>query len=83
MGQADIVSLLKMIRLSGDDNFYTIREIRDLLNDRGLSDVRLASCLIQLEAFGFLDVRLRSDAKKFRGWFRDVGREYRIKKRYV
>ena len=67
---------LKRQRLTGDDSYFTITEIQRGLKSSGLFPEhcrRVCAAVIQLEAFGYLDVM------RLENWRRMV----RLKKKYV
>lgn len=65
MGQIDIFEVLKERRLSGDDSFFTIKQIRALLREAGKTEnMRTSLQTAQLEAFDYLEakrIRKKSD----------------------
>lgn len=79
MGQIEVYEYLKNKRLKGDDDYYSVDEIRKGLKEQeynGSNSYRnvSASC-IQLEAHGYLDVKMTG---KTRAWFR----LFRLKDKY-
>ena len=82
MSQDDIYVCLKNKRLSGNDSYYSAKEIMRMLNGKGI-EVNLASVnnnLLKLRTFGFLDMRI--DAKKENRVTYPFS-VYRLKKEYL
>jgi len=77
VGQIEIYELLKNKRLSGDDRFFTVPEIKKMLRSEGLvSNVRTGLQTAQLESFGYLEAKRIS--KRSDSW-----RAFRLKKSYL
>jgi len=60
MTQHDIYMLLKNKLLSGDQSYFTARDIQRMLNGKGIS-VNMNSIstnLVKLRTFGYLDMRI-------------------------
>ena len=55
MGQIEIYELLKELRMSGDDSFYPVAEIKRLLQEKGESYRNAGIQASQLEAWGNLE----------------------------
>ena len=72
MGQVEIYEWLKDRRLSGDERFFSHKEIKAGMDELGQSTLRLRACLIQLESFGYVDTECSG---KRNNWFR----RFRIK----
>jgi len=74
MGQIEIYAVLKEKRDAGDDDFYTIPQIKALLKEKGLSCGTATSLqAAQLEAFGDLEAtmlweRRRQGPRNFRAF---------------
>jgi Fe2+ or Zn2+ uptake regulation protein len=82
MSQDDIYVCLKNKRLSGNDSYFSAKEIMRMLNGKGI-EVNLASVnnnLLKLRTFGFLDMRI--DAKKENRVTYPFS-VYRLKKEYL
>jgi hypothetical protein len=82
MSQDDIYVCLKNKRLSGNDSYFSAREILRMLNGKGI-EVNLASVnnnLLKLRTFGFLDMRL--DVRKQNRVTYPFS-VYRLKKEYL
>lgn len=83
MGQYDVYMLLKNKLLSGDNNFYSARDIQRMLNGKGLSINidSINSNLIKLRTFGYLDMKIVGKARKNRVTYPLT--VYRLKKEYL
>ena len=82
MSQNDVYILLKNKRISGDDSYYSTREIMRSLNGKGVP-VTLNSVnnsVLKLRMFGFLDMRLDTKKEKRITYPFAV---YRVKKEYL
>lgn len=57
MSQSDVFELLKCKRLSGDDRFFSMKDIQRLLSDKGIviESPSLQQNLRQLRRFGYLN----------------------------
>lgn len=60
MSQNDIYDLLKNKRLSGDNSYYSVQDIKKMLNGKGIiiGVDSLNSNVVKLRVYGFLDMRL-------------------------
>lgn len=79
MGQVEVYNLLHDLRKSGDDSFYSQREIQAKLRDKGESNGLLKGVwgdLRALERSGYLEVKMSG---KLQDWLR----LYRLKARYL
>lgn len=82
MSQDDIYICLKNKRLSGNDSYFSAKEILRMLNGKGI-EINLACVnnnLLKLRTFGFLDMRL--DVKKQNRVTYPFS-VYRLKKEYL
>ena len=82
MSQDDIYICLKNKRLSGDNSYFSAKEILRMLNSKGI-EINLTSInnsLLKLRTFGFLDMRI--DAKKENRITYPFS-VYRLKKEYL
>jgi hypothetical protein len=83
MGQHDIYMLLKNKLLSGDQSFFSCREIQRMLNGKGLT-INIDSIntsLVKLRTFGYLDMRIEGYKRKNRVTYPIT--VYRLKKEYL
>jgi len=65
MSQSDVYELLKNRRLSGDDGFYSLAQIRKMLADSGVS-IEISSLtdnVRRLKRFGYLDWEVKNMKK--------------------
>ena len=79
MGQVEVFEYLKGLRLSGDHEFHSVPEISKAIRQHKLYSRNwrgVWAAVVQLEAFGFLDV------KKV-GKLRDFRRVVRVKREYL
>jgi len=72
MGQIEIYDYLKAQRSSGNEEYFTARQIQKELNH----NCRVYGALIQLETYGYLEV-------KRTGKIHDWSRAYRLKKKFL
>jgi hypothetical protein len=82
MSQDDVYICLKNKRLSGDDSYFSVREIMRMLNGKGIevSLNSVSNSLLKLRMFGFVDMRM--DAKK-QNRVTYPFTVYRLKKEYL
>ena len=83
MGQHDIYMLLKNKLLSGDQSYFSSRDIQRMLNGKGLT-INIDSIntsLVKLRIFGYLDMRIEGDKRKNRATYPIT--VYRLKKEYL
>ena len=58
MGQIEIFETLRDRRASGDDSFFTIKQIRKMLRDqKKIENCNTGIQSAQLEAFGYLEAK--------------------------
>lgn len=83
MGQHDIYMLLKNKLLSGDQSFYSSRDIQRMLNGKGVTVGidSINTCLVKLRTFGYLDMRIDGEKRKNRATYPIT--VYRLKKEYL
>jgi hypothetical protein len=60
MAQSEVYELLKNRYLSGDRNYYSVREVLLMLNnnDIKITKSRVNNSLLKLRVFGFLDIKM-------------------------
>ena len=60
MGQIEIYELLKNLRETGDHSFYTVTQIRRMLDEKKINNGS-GTCVqvAQLEAFGYLEAKMK------------------------
>lgn len=78
MGQIEVYNLLKELRLSGDNRFFSSADVIKMMKDKGYSNGVLDSVrrnIISLEMTNYLDVKMS-------GKLRDWKRLFRIKRKY-
>lgn len=70
MGQIEIFEILKGRRLAGDDRFFTVKQIRNMLRSVGKNEnCKTGIQCAQLEAFGYLEAQQqRRKHDHFRAW---------------
>jgi len=76
MGQEDIFKFLQEQRLSGEERFFSAREVSKKLREKGMSNGALHGVpgdLRRLEVTGFLEA-------KCQGKWNDWNRTYRLKR---
>jgi hypothetical protein len=80
MGQDFIIEWLRLQRLSGDNNFFSVKQINKAMQDYGLPFGNNISLQVnKLYAGGFLEIRL----KHGKIWHTYRNRKFRLKKYYV
>jgi len=78
MGQREVLSYLKELRKSGDEDFQTAKSIIESLKVSGMTDGSLRRVrfnLVQLETYGFLEGHIDDSNGHWR-------RVWRLKKKY-
>lgn len=79
MGQIEVYELLKNLRTCKDERFFCVREVENLLKEKGFSNGVLKNTrrsLMRLSLSGYLEVKMS-------GKVTDWKRLYRIKEEYV
>lgn len=79
MGQAEVYEFLKKERELGNEQFFSVREIRDKLKEQGLTNGQLEKLnmdLAHLNIHDYLDMKIG-------GKLSDWNRMFRLKIRYL
>jgi hypothetical protein len=79
LGQIEVFEWLKKQRQTGNDQFFSVKEIEKGVTDCGLFNGNgrgVRGAIIMLEAYDYLEV-------DYRGRYTDFGRVFRIKKKYT
>lgn len=79
MGQIEIYELLKIQRLTGNDEYLCVNQVQKLLKDAGYTNGCLKTAwmsLAKLNDAGYLDSKMSGD-------YSDWKRLYRLKDKYV
>lgn len=82
MSQHDVYMVLKNKLLSGDNNFYSCRDIQRMLNGKGIiiNIDSVSNNLLKLRTFGYLDMKIIGQKGKRVTYPLVV---YRLKKEYL
>ena len=83
MGQHDIYMVLKNKLLSGDQSYFSCRDIQRMLNGKGISinTDSINTSLVKLRTYGYLDMKIVGDKRKNRVTYPLT--VYRLKKEYL
>lgn len=78
LGQIEVYEWLKLQRVTGDDRFFSVREIERGIQGCGLFNGNwrgVWAAVVALESYGYLDVRRK-------GHMRDFRRVVRLKRKF-
>jgi hypothetical protein len=80
MGQIEVYNYLKKVRLCGNSEYLTIREIEKGLKEEGYTNGVISSVrgsLIKLEYWGYVETMMTGDTRNWRRLFRIKEKELR------
>lgn len=80
MGQSDIYEILKSKRLSGDNTYYSVEQIRKMLKENNKTSDRASvhNAVSSLRIYGFLDMKIVGVRRRNKSIFPTA--VYRIKR---
>ena len=82
MGQVDVFFWLRNQRQSGDQRYFTVKQVQDGLRNQGKTNGTILGVrgdLLQLERMGYIEVSGYDEKKPWRDW----QRSFRIKEKYL